>query len=70
MIELHSKEEVENLKAELTGNNLEIKALRKALNASIAMIDGIGRNVAPLEEVELEREVNDALRELSSLKYQ
>ena len=63
-------EKTEMLEVELTGNDLEIKALRKALNASIAMIDGIGRNVAPSVEKRLEAEVNDALRELSSLKYQ
>ena len=63
-------EKTEMLEVELTGNDLEIKALRKALNASIAMIDGIGRNVSPSVEKRLEAEVNDALRELSSLKYQ
>ena len=47
----------------------EIALLREALNAAIGMIDGIGRNVAPLEEVELERELNEALRELYEFGY-
>lgn len=47
----------------------EIALLREALNAAIGMIDGIGRNVAPLEEIELERELNEALRELYEFGY-
>ena len=47
----------------------EIDLLREALNAAIDMIDGIGRNVAPLEEVELERDLNEALRGLYDFGY-
>ena len=47
----------------------EIELLREALNAAIGMIDGIGRNVAPLEEVELERDLNEALRGLYDFGY-
>ena len=47
----------------------EIELLREALNAAIGMIDGIGRNVAPLEEIELERELNETLRELYDFGY-
>ena len=47
----------------------EIDLLREALNAAIHMIDGIGRNVAPLEEVELERDLNEALRGLYDFGY-
>ena len=47
----------------------EIELLRNALNAAITMIDGIGRNVAPLEEVELERELNETLHALYEFGY-
>ena len=47
----------------------EIALLREALNAAITMIDGIGRNVAPLEEVELERELNETLAALYEFGY-
>ena len=47
----------------------EIALLRTALNAAVTMIDGIGRNVAPLEEIELERELNAAILELFEFGY-
>lgn len=45
----------------------EIAALREALNAAIALIDGIGRNVTPLAEERLEDELNECLHELAAM---
>lgn len=47
----------------------EIELLRTALNAAIGMIDGIGRRVRRAEEVELERELNEALHGLFEFGY-
>ena len=45
----------------------EIATLRGALNAAIALIDGIGRNVTPLVEERLEDELNEWLHELAAM---
>lgn len=47
----------------------EIELLREALNAAIGLIDGIGRNVAPLVEERLEDELNEALHGLAEFGY-